>query len=49
VKNVFINYKSEMIGKAMSTIFGMGLGNFRTLSKSDFTATVGTPMYPSYI
>ena len=49
VKNVFINYKSEMIGKAMSTIFGMGLGNFRTLSKSDFTDTVGTPMYPSYI
>lgn len=49
VENVYINYKSEMIAQAMSTSFGMGLGNFRTLSKSEFTDTVGTPMYPSKV
>lgn len=49
VENVYINYESEMIAKAMSTSFGMGLGNFRTLKKSDFTDTVGTPMYPKFI
>lgn len=49
VENVYINYKSEMIAQAMSTSFGMGLGNFRTLSKSEFTDTVGTPIYPSKV
>ena len=49
VENVYINYESEMIAKAMSTSFGMGLGNFRTLKKSDFTDTVGTPMYPKFV
>ena len=38
-----------MIGKATSTISGMGLGNFRTLSKSDFIDTAGTPISPSYV
>ena len=46
VNNVYLNSKAEIIANAMSTTFGMGLGNFRTLSKSGFVDTVGTPMYP---
>jgi len=49
VDNVYVNYTSEMIAKAMSTSFGMGLGNFRTLTKSGFTDTVGTPMYSAQV
>ena len=33
----------------MSVSFGMGLGNFRTLSKSGFTDTVTSPMYPAWV
>ena len=32
--NEYINETGRVISKAMSTTFGMGLGNFRTLSKS---------------
>lgn len=49
VNNVYLNNKAEIIANAMSTTFGMGLGNFRTLSKSDFVDTVGTPMYPYWV
>lgn len=49
VKNVFINEVGEIISKAMSTSFGMGLGNFRTLNKSGYTDTVGSPMYPGWV
>ncbi|HIP32435.1 MAG TPA: glycosyltransferase family 2 protein [Crocinitomicaceae bacterium] len=45
VNNVYLNTKGRIIAQAMSTSFGMGLGNFRTLDKSDFVDTVGTPMY----
>lgn len=44
--NEYVNHKGEIISKAMSTAFGMGLGNFRTLKKSGFTDTVTSPMYP---
>jgi GT2 family glycosyltransferase len=46
IKNEFLNETSQSIAKAMSTTFGMGLGNFRTLDKSGFTDTVTSPMYP---
>lgn len=46
IVNEYINETGEYIAKAMGTSFGMGLGNFRTLSKSGFTDTVTSPMYP---
>ncbi len=49
VKNVYVNKTGEIISKAMSTSFGMGLGNFRTILTSTYTDTVGTPMYPSWV
>jgi len=45
VENVFLNETGRIISVAMSSAFGMGLGNFRTLSESGYTDTVGTPMY----
>lgn len=47
--NSFSNEKSEVIAKAMSTSFGMGIGNFRTLTKTGFTDTVTSPMYPKFV
>ncbi|AEA44178.1 glycosyltransferase family 2 protein [Fluviicola taffensis] len=49
VNNVYLNKESKMIAQAMSTSFGMGLGNFRTLNESGFVDTVGTPMYPAWV
>lgn len=49
VENVYVNEVGEIIAKAMSTTFGMGLGNFRTLEESSFSDTVGTPMYPKEV
>ncbi len=49
VENVYLNDIGEIISKAMSTSFGMGLGNFRVLENSTFVDTVGTPMYPSWV
>lgn len=45
VHNVYLNDKGRIIAQAMSTAFGMGIGNFRTLDASGFVDTVGTPMY----
>ena len=47
--NAYTNSTSEIISRAMSTSFGMGLGNFRTLEKSGYTDTVTSPMYPSWV
>ncbi|MEJ6615567.1 MAG: glycosyltransferase family 2 protein [Crocinitomicaceae bacterium] len=47
--NEYINETGRVISSAMSTTFGMGLGNFRTLSKSGFTDTVTSPMYPKFV
>lgn len=44
--NEYTSETSEIISKAMSTSFGMGLGNFRTLKQSGYTDTVTSPMYP---
>lgn len=44
--NEYVNDEGRIISAAMSTSFGMGLGNFRTLEKSGFTDTVTSPMYP---
>lgn len=49
VENVYLNECGRTIAAAMSTAFGMGLGNFRTLEKSGFVDTVGTPMYPKWV
>ncbi len=49
VNNVYVNQVGEVISKAMSTTFGMGLGTFRTLQESNYTDTFGTPMYPSWV
>lgn len=46
VENVFLNDHGRIIAKAMSTSFGMGLGNFRVVETSTYVDTVGTPMYP---
>lgn len=46
VENIYENKASKCIALAMDTPFGVGVGNFRTLKKSAFTDTVGTPMYP---
>lgn len=47
--NEYVNETGEIISKAMSTSFGMGLGNFRTLEKSGYTDTVTSPMYPFWV
>ena len=49
IKNVFTTEESQVISEAMSTTFGMGLGNFRTLNESAFTDTVTSPMYPKFV
>jgi GT2 family glycosyltransferase len=49
IENEFVNETGEIISIAMSTAFGMGLGNFRTLEKSGFTDTVTSPMYPTWV
>ena len=49
IKNVFTTEDSQVISEAMSTSFGMGLGNFRTLNESSFTDTVTSPMYPKFV
>lgn len=47
--NQFENEQGRIISKAMSTSFGMGLGNFRALKTSGFTDTVTSPMYPYHV
>ena len=47
--NEFINETGQVISKAMSTSFGMGIGNFRTLNESGFTDTVTSPIYPYWV
>jgi len=47
--NEYINETGHVISKAMSTTFGMGLGNFRTLDQSGYTDTVTSPMYPYWV
>ena len=45
VVNVYQNEESEIIGLAMASSFGVGVGNFRVLQRSGYVDTVGTPMY----
>ena len=47
--NQYTTNTSKIISKAMDTSFGMGLGNFRILEKSNFTDTVTSPMYPNWV
>lgn len=49
IENEFINEEGRIIAHAMSTSFGMGLGNFRTLKESCYTDTVTSPMYPYWV
>jgi len=46
LENEYVNETGKVIALAMGTQLGMGIGNFRTLSKSGFTDTVTSPMYP---
>ncbi len=47
--NEFSNETSKIISNAMGSSFGMGLGNFRTLTESGFTDTVTSPLYPKKV
>jgi glycosyltransferase involved in cell wall biosynthesis len=47
--NEYVNETGEIISKAMSTTFGMGIGNFRTLETSGYSDTVTSPMYPMWV
>lgn len=47
--NEYVNETGKTIALAMSTTFGMGLGNFRTLDKSGYIDTVTSPMYPARV
>lgn len=49
IQNEYLNETGKIISIAMGTAFGMGLGNFRTLTKSGFTDTVTSPMYPYWV
>lgn len=49
VENIFENSISRIIGYAMSSSFGVGVGNFRTIDADIFVDTVGTPIYKSEI
>jgi glycosyltransferase involved in cell wall biosynthesis len=49
INNVYTNHDSKVISDAMSTSFGMGIGNFRTLEESSYTDTVTSPMYPKFV
>ena len=46
INNVAVNKTGELISAVMSSAFGMGMGNFRTLEQSGYTDTVTSPMYP---
>lgn len=46
INNVAINKTGELISAVMSSSFGMGMGNFRTLEQSGYTDTVTSPIYP---
>lgn len=45
VENVFENKDSKIIALAMSSSFGVGVGNFRIMEDDGFVDTVGTPVY----
>lgn len=49
IKNVAINPLSERISAVMSSRFGVGMGNFRTMTSSGYTDTVTSPMYPARV
>lgn len=49
IVNEYMNETGRIIAISMSTAFGMGLGNFRTLQKSGYTDTVTSPMYPKFV
>jgi GT2 family glycosyltransferase len=49
IVNEYINKTGKVIALAMGTRLGMGIGNFRTLTKSGFTDTVTSPMYPFWV
>ena len=49
VENIYTNEISECIGIAMSSPFGVGGGNFRTINETRQVDTVGTPFYEKKI
>ncbi len=49
IVNEYLSDTGKIIALSMGSAFGMGIGNFRTLSESGFTDTVTSPMYPSKV
>lgn len=49
IRNVSVNKTGALISAVMSSSFGMGMGNFRTLESSAYTDTVTSPMYPYHV
>lgn len=49
IQNVSVNDVGHRISAVMSSSFGVGMGNFRTMSASGFTDTVTSPMYPYWV
>ncbi|MGZ4035679.1 MAG: glycosyltransferase family 2 protein [Bacteroidia bacterium] len=45
VENIYENAASKLIASAMSSSFGVGVGNFRIKEEDCFVDTVGTPAY----
>jgi GT2 family glycosyltransferase len=49
IQNVSVNEVGACISGVLSSSFGVGMGNFRTLTASGFTDTVTSPMYPYWV
>jgi hypothetical protein len=44
-----VNDTGRRISAVMSSSFGVGMGNFRTMTASGYTDTVTSPMYPYWV
>ena len=49
ILNESVNKIGRRISAVMSSSFGVGMGNFRTMAASGYTDTVTSPMYPYWI
>jgi glycosyltransferase involved in cell wall biosynthesis len=49
IQNESVNEMGRRISAVMSSSFGVGMGNFRTMATSGYTDTVTSPMYPYWV
>ena len=49
IQNESVNKIGRRISAVMSSSFGVGMGNFRTMAVSGYTDTVTSPMYPYWV